>query len=812
MAPPIPGLSRPPRPAGRPAGDILAGIVAVIALLALTAGVPLGLITVFGLPIPHGIPKMSVLTHQLDAQAILKVLMVVVWLAWLQLLCCVAAEVRAAVRNAGMPARVPLSGGTQAVAHRLVTAALVLFSATVALSPAITHHAPRPQPAAVAVVPGGPAQQPGLHTAELAIARDRARPGAEKIYVVKPPVGRYHESLWEIAEKHLSDGRRYPEIYELNKDHVQPDGSRLTIASLIRPGWVLHMPRDAHGPGIEVIRPDAGPDVEMVAAHGAPGHHGTHDGGGARQAAGLAAGHHGGGTGGTGGQAGTGGPAGHGARHGTPAPGIGWLPAELTAASLLAAGVLSALGRRRREQLWQRAFGRRVATPAGDAAVAEAALRLGANQPSARLLDAGLRALSAALSAAGKVPPNVFAAHLSGDYLDLWIAPADPSPPPPWLAMSDGQVWRLPLAAAGRLDPDEAGGALAPYPGLVSIGTDDSGRVLVDLEAAHGLIAVTGPGEQVQAALAAMAVELATNRWSDRMQITLVGFGAELAMLAPERVSAVPTLAEALPGLERRAAETAAALAAAGTDSVLTGRSRAAHPDAWAPHYLIMAVPPTRDEQDRLVALARSRHRMAAGYVVAGELAGATWTWEVTEQGRLRAPLLGFDVAAQLLPARQYAAVAELFRAATESAGVSLAAPDPGAAPAAQLVPGAVMPVEVSLLGPVSVRAPGTIEPDRVPLATEIVVFLAAHPGGMHQNVLTGAIWPRGVTPEVRDAALARTAAWLGSTAGQPHLAADASGRLMLGPGVRVDWQVFRALAARADEARADEARADEAR
>src|SRR6266702_2435284 len=459
MAPPIPGLSRPPRPAGRSAGDILAGIVAVIALLALTVGVPLGLITVFGLPIPHGIPKMSVLTHQLDAQAILRVLMVVVWLAWLRLLCCVAAEVRAAVRNAGMPARVPLSGGTQAVAHRLVTAALVLFSATVALSPAITHHAPRPQPAAVAVVPGGPAQQPGLHTAELSIARDRARPGAEEIYV-------------------------------LNKDHVQPDGSRLTIASLIRPGWVLHMPRDAHGPGIEVIRPDAGPDVEMVAAHGAPGHHGTHDGGGARQAAGLAAGHHGGGT------------AGHGARHGTPAPGIGWLPAELTAASLLAAGVLSALGRRRREQLWQRAFGRRLAAPAGQAAMAEAALRLGANQPSARLLDAGLRSLSAALADQGKVPPNVFAVHLSDDYLDLWIAPADEHPPPPWQAMSDGQVWRLPLSAAGRLDLDEAGSGLAPYPGLVSIGTDDSGRVLVDLEAAHGLIAVTGPEHAVQAVLA----------------------------------------------------------------------------------------------------------------------------------------------------------------------------------------------------------------------------------------------------------------------------------------------------------------------
>src|SRR6202035_4719874 len=74
---------------------------------------------------------------------------------------------------------------------------------------------------------------------------------AQKLYVVTPPQCRYHESLWEIAQQHLGDGRRYKEIFELNKDRVQPDGSKLTIASLIRPGWVLRMPGDAFGPGIQ---------------------------------------------------------------------------------------------------------------------------------------------------------------------------------------------------------------------------------------------------------------------------------------------------------------------------------------------------------------------------------------------------------------------------------------------------------------------------------------------------------------------------------------------------------------------------------
>ena len=62
---------------------------------------PLALVTVFGLPVPHSVPALSVLTHQLDVFSILRVLSVAVWLAWLQLVCCVIAEVRAAVRNAG---------------------------------------------------------------------------------------------------------------------------------------------------------------------------------------------------------------------------------------------------------------------------------------------------------------------------------------------------------------------------------------------------------------------------------------------------------------------------------------------------------------------------------------------------------------------------------------------------------------------------------------------------------------------------------------------------------------------------------------
>jgi hypothetical protein len=773
MAPPIPGLRPPVTAPRRTVGDVLLGLLAVLALVALTVGVPAALVAVFGLPIPHKLPSSSVLTQQLDVMSVLRVVAVIVWLAWIQLVWCVIVEIRAAVRNVGVPDRVPLAGASQSLAHRLVTAALLLFSATAALSPTFTHatpHAAPPRPAYSAAQP----QVPGYvaptraHEVPQVPTQRPAAPTAEKIYVVQPPAGRHHESLWEIAQNHLGDGRRYREIFELNKDHPQPDGSTLTIASLIRPGWVLRMPGDAFGPGIETIGQhydQAGSGAgQGLAVRDATVRSGYQDPAADAQAAPV--------------------------QQQAPAQ---W-PNELAAAGLLAAGVLAALGRHRRQQLWRRAFGRRLAAPEGNAAVAEQALRFGADDPAVQLLDTSLRQLSAALAAQRKPLPTVFAAHLGEAHLDLWVAPADPHPPMPWLAVDDGQVWRMTATAATSLEP---GGALAPYPGLVSLGTNDTGRVMADLEVAHGLIAVRGPGDQVRAALAALAVELITNRWSDRMRVTMVGFGHGLEIIAPDRVTVAATLDDALPELQRRGAELTLELSTWGIDSVLTGRAAGRDPDTWAPHYLIMGEPPSPEQAERLVALARTRHRTALGFVVAGDVPGASWTWDLAPDGRLKTGVLGFDLVPQLLPPSQYEAVVDLFRESGGDAPIS--PPVAGGVPPAHLLAGTRAAVEVGLLGPVAVNAPGPIEPDRVTLATELVVYLATHPDGVHPNVLAAALWPRGAPAEVRDATLARARDWLGTdVSGQPNLVTAADGRLRLGVGVRVDWQVFRALVAQA--------------
>jgi hypothetical protein len=794
------GASRQPRPR-KTVKDVLAGLVSIVALLALLGGVPYALATWIGWPLPRQLPALSMQTLRapVDSGTLINLLALVVWLAWAQFTACVIIELKAAASGSGLPPRMPLGGLNQLLARQLVAAVLLLTSSAAGLAPtrlaamgagAAPPHRP---PAVTATVEARATSDVGKQASvaarnQAARATEASTHGARKVYVVQPPQGRHHESLWEIAERHLGDGRRYREIFELNHGKEQPDGDRLSLASLIRPGWVLDMPADAVG--VRIVHDQA--TIGTV-----PASAGAHAGAGAGSGAGSGAG------------AGA-------APHEAPAPAErqspGMAALELSAAALLAAGLLAALGRKRRQQLWHRAFGRRILLPSGDAAAAEEAIRIGADAEAAHLLDVGLRALSRALAAAGRSLPTVYAARLTAEGLELQLAPADPQAPEPWQALAGGATWRLPAGPALQsLDERFLRDVLAPYPGLVSLGTDEHGRILVDLEAAYGVISLKGPVEQRRALLAAVAAELATNRWSDHMRITLVGFGDELTLLAPERIRAAAKLRDVLPELEAQAEETRRAMAASGIDSVLTGRSRGVLGEAWMPHYLLVAEQPDPEELDRLVRLSGIWQRTPMGSLVAGEVPGATWSWEVSDDGRISVPLLGLEAEAQLLPASQYRAVVELFRAASRLEAIDGHPPTPGT-PGGALDPAALAQlerpatVELRMLGPVEVSAPGRLEEGRAEACTEALVYLATHPDGVHPTVLGGAVWPRGVSASMRDATIARLRDWLGRDAsGRANLQVDGDGRLRLGPGVRSDWAVFEALVQLADSSPAGE-------
>lgn len=750
---------------------------AALALLVLVVGVPLGLLYLQAPPpVPHGLPGRSDLTQPLTTDAVLAVLRGVVWLAWLQFVACILVETVSLVRGAGLPRPVPLSGPSQQLARALVGTLLVggaflgstgaATAATTAppVSGDATSSAVQQDAGAVAARADQDVQRSdggielsAAHQAEqdirvahhAGVPRDMTDVVGKKVYIVKPPTGHYHDNLWDIAEQHLGNGRRWHEIFTLNQDRPQPNGGELVLGRLIQPGWVLVMPEDATG-------------VERVAAAPAPAVDGP---------AGPTRSHHQ--------DAAQAGDLGGSAVAVDSADDGSHLARDLTGGGLFAAALLGALAAERRRRRG------RDSTP--DALEAEVALRVGADADRAARVDRALRGLSAACRTEQKELPSVFAVTVGDDTVDLSLAPPRTDAPAPWAPVDDGRTWRL---GADAPEPTELGHA--PYPGLVCLGRRLDGRdLLVDLESVGGVVAVAGPEPLSTEVVSALAVQLATSPWSDDQRVRGYRLSEVLADLAGDRLVLVDDLGPMLDELERSRPER-------GAQEVLTGRL--ARRPGVRPEYAVLGSAPEGELAERLGALAASGSR-GFGVVSTGHVPGTRWALEVDESGTLRVPLLDVEVEAVRLTASSAELVAELLENARAAAPRPRDVRAPVATPPRPGDDGlwSAAPVRVGVLGPVETRTPGALDPTRVALATEIATFLALQTSPVHPSVLAASVWPRGVTPEVRDAALERVREWLGTDAeGNHHLRSDDDGRLSLVADVAVDWHAFGELALRA--------------
>ncbi|MDT9700850.1 BTAD domain-containing putative transcriptional regulator [Streptomyces sp. P17] len=808
---------QPVRVHRRSFGDFVKAFLAFVALLVLVVGVPGALATQLGWPVPSTWDPQEWLTNELSVGTFLGILTFFVWLAWAQFTACVIVEMKAALSGVGVPGRVPGAGPSQLLARQLVAALLLVGATAASLTPGLSQLGQsldtnqRGTVAAAQQTPGGGlfAQQQEQAASTAAALAEQAsqaeaapsttKDGDTKYYRIQPPEGRHHDSLWEIAERHLGDGRRYKEIYQLNKDRVQPDGSKLSEASLIRPGWIMEMPGDARGGDLVEMpdeAPNVSPEVEQQIHDYAKtgGDRAQGSGGGASQVS---------------------------LPEQRPAPdqqpagdqqqapqattptaqsdGFG-LPEALLTAPLLAAGLLGALGRRRRQAMWQSALGsvggRRgmePPTPTGDAADAQDALLVGADPEGVRLLDRSLRGLAASLAEESRALPTVYAAWLSNGDLHLQLAQPAGKPPAPWQLGQDQTFWMLARSDAERY---EDGDTAAPYPGLVSLGTMDDSRLLLNLEAVPGIVSLSGREADRAAVFASVAAELATNGWSDRMTITLVGFGQDLTPLAPNRLRHLDGIDDLIETMEAETRQRRGALGAAGQDSVLTGRTGPAQHTRWAPHLVLLAAQPSAEDAVKLAELASDASRLGIGYLVGtetGDLPGASWEMEITGQGKLLAPLLGLELEAQLLPTAQQQAVVELFVQADPDQN-----PDGPAHTPPFLVDISEQgrpAVYARLVGPYEIIGLDTPDGDRSALLHEALALLLLHREGVHPRVLSSALWPRGVTEDVRDALLERLHAWLGTDPdGSPRLRTDSTGRLTLAKSVVSDLDVLRSL------------------
>ncbi|MHB8594748.1 MAG: hypothetical protein ACYDB3_10550, partial [Acidimicrobiales bacterium] len=91
-------------------------------------------------------------------------------------------------------------------------------------------------------------------------------------------------------------------------------------------------------------------------------------------------------------------------------------------------------------------------------------------------------------------------------------------------------------------------GVDVPTPALVTLGRDERGVVLINLELA-GSVAITG--SESASMIPGIVVELATQRWSEGVDVTVVGHSGELRAL--DRVRQARSLASVLPEARRRA-------------------------------------------------------------------------------------------------------------------------------------------------------------------------------------------------------------------------------------------------------------------
>ncbi|UOY03227.1 LysM peptidoglycan-binding domain-containing protein [Blastococcus sp. PRF04-17] len=735
------------------AARLLKATGALVALLAVVVGVPV-LMAVLHL-VPHSLPSLdevgAVLTSRDNGQLAGLVLAAGVWVCWALFTAATVAEIVAFARARPVPA-LPGLGIFQRPAAALVTAVAVGFTVAPLAggAPASTATAPPlPVAATSTAVPGSVQYASVLVTGQTPVAYsmpdEHAPPAATTTYQVQR-----RDTLWALAERHLGDPLRYPEIaklnptavgpdneifpgtvlvlppdavslpptgpapntamtvedvtvepgdtlwdlteeitgsghnwrqaWEFNRGRSQPGGATFTDPSLIRPGWTLSIP-DPTSPATPAPSAPAPPAAEPAppttepappsapAPSSAPPADPTTPGTNAPPPAGP-------------------GPATNAPnspptaapnsaepsparRDETSTDSTSELPLIAFAAGgglLLAGASLTALLRYRRRQFRQRRPGRTIGSTPPELFHVERALQEVGSVGSADVtwLDHALRALVQALAKVdGARLPDVVAACMTDDVLTLVLTEPASEAPEPWTVNPAGTRWSIRRDDPLTYDEHQRAYFFAPFPMLTSVGyTAEGEHWLLDLERVATL-SLSGDAERCLNLARFLAAELAHNTWSEMLQVTLVGFGKELAQVNPDRLTYTDNVEKAIAALDGRLESVTEAMHIADVD-VLSGRLRDVAGDAWAPYVLLIAPDVAKDSaglERLMIAMEQQRARSAAALVLIDDqdhAEAARWQLTVDETGMLRIPALGVELIAQQIPADEAAQLAQV--------------------------------------------------------------------------------------------------------------------------------------------------------
>lgn len=757
--------------------SVVTGTLSVLGAIVLLIGVPVGLLLLVGNPLPTTAPSRDWLTADVNAGLIIKVVAVLVWIAWIHFVVCFLTEWRA-IRQGRLPQRVVMGGGSQVLARQIVAGILLLAGGLSVGHGATAAFAPQPvtgQATVSASVVSGLTSSTSTGTEQVAVADADHSPTARKVTTIQPPQGRHHDTLWGVADRYLNDPLRWKEIYHLNKDRLQPDGSRLTDANLIRPGWQVLLPADAHGPGVTTL-PDAPSRADTPGAGDtgvgvkAPASTGL-----TRSASQAAADRQ---------------TSSDEVAQATPQSGhSAGLASLLLGGGLIAAGIARAMTARR--------------GPYGEPDADQLALAAEARWRRSQFIDNALRSLAEQRRAANLPMPDVLQAYADDEQLMLHLMTSIEPPEAPWTSTNEGRTWKI--NAADVIEPGD--GAPAPYPSLAVIAQSHGYDVLVDLEMAPGLISLAGDLAVSRDVSMAMALDMCVHAWSDSVEVVLVGFGEHMVDLDNGHSRRVDDLDELLDSLEHRRDAVASVTAQLGVTGVLQGRQRGATSEC-APTVVFLSAAPTSEQARRLAGLADAA-RTPISVVCVGDSPSSRWRLVVESDGRIEAPVLGISGRAhrlQIEAQRHLRAMIERADGTRVDGAAALDETRPaelaaealaGTVPERQPVAVSDAEVVVRLLGPVTVDAPGEVADERRRLLTEVVVMTALHPEGLHPEVMRASLWPRGVEDDVVQARIAEAQAWLGvDGTGSPRLHTDDDGRLCLGDDVAVDYALLAHAAA----------------
>nr|WP_246221419.1 BTAD domain-containing putative transcriptional regulator [Phytoactinopolyspora mesophila] len=687
-----------------------------------------------------------------------------------------------------------------------------------------------------------------------------------EIYEVVPG-----DTLWDIAEQHLNDPTRHPEIFAENRDVTQPDGRTLTDPDLIHPGWQLVIPGDADDDaGDDVTADDDASDLDDgqerdgrrdqpetdenvdesdpaddgASSPDVPPNEGREENGypeddevasgwlGLSDAEEPAD------------AAGTGVENIQSSVQASDDSGLMRVVATTTGVgAVLAAGLIGLIGARRSRQQRRRKSGQRLPEPDTSGTALEAELRDVSDPAGADFVDQALRTLAARLGESGDPLPALRAARLTEDQFEVYLTePANL--PEPFVGTMDGGVWVLVTDTEDLLDGESAQAIPAPYPGLVTLGQDlEGGHLMLDLE--HlGALRVTGDATAIEAFLTAVALEYATSRWADDIQVTLVGRDIELEALNTGRIRRAQDADQLLRELEVRAQADRELMGHLRVNGLAAARTGGGALEASTPEIVLISRPLPEEHWRRLAALLSTEPKVALAIVASGaemidDGLGGDWELRVdSARGAVIEPL-GITVRPQQVDSRTYEQIARLVEAAdaellgagepelrlddipiptsearlsagqyvdvgtlvrgdtsdtavdqTEQDKLSLAATD------AMLRDGDVVKLaqeehpRVLLLGEPDVAyAKGSLESSKRGQGIQIAAYLSLRPG-RSGPAMDEAIWPgRRLGQKTRDTAVSKLRRWLGTNeAGEPYLP-YAVKDYRLHADVRSDWQ-----------------------